>query len=37
MGKWLDTRQIGSLLKRRDAMKKKIDALVKQRGDTVFF
>jgi len=37
MGKWLDTRQIDSLLRRRDAMKKKVDALVKQRGDTVFF
>ena len=37
MGTWLDSRQIQSLIRRRDAMKKKIDALVKQRGDTVFF
>ena len=36
-GKWLDSRQIQALLRRRDAMKKKIDALVAKHGDTVFF
>jgi hypothetical protein len=37
MGKWLDNRQISSMLRRRDAMKKKIDALVAKSGDAVFF
>jgi hypothetical protein len=37
MGTWLDSRQIQSLIRRRDAMKKKIDALVAKRGDAVFF
>ena len=37
IGPWLDSRQIQALLRRRDAMKKKIDALVAKRGDTVFF
>jgi hypothetical protein len=37
MGAWLDGRQIQALLRRRDQMKKKIDALVAKRGDTVFF
>ncbi len=37
MGKWLDSRQIGALLRRRDAMKKKIDALVAKNGDSIFF
>ena len=37
MGAWLDSRQIQSLIRRRDAMKKKIDALVAKNGQTVFF
>jgi hypothetical protein len=37
MGAWLDSRQIQALLRRRDAMKKKIDALVAKHGDTIFF
>ena len=37
MGAWLDSRQIQALLRRRDLMKKKIDALVAKRGDSVFF
>jgi len=37
MGNWLDSRQIQSLLRRRDAMKKKIDALVAKQGQSVFF
>jgi hypothetical protein len=37
MGAWLDGRQITSIVRRRDAMKKKIDALVAKRGDSVFF
>jgi hypothetical protein len=37
MGAWLDSRQIQSLIRRRDAMKKKIDTLVAKRGDAVFF
>jgi hypothetical protein len=37
MGEWLDDRQIQALLRRRDLMKKKIDALVAKRGETVFF
>ncbi len=37
MGAWLDGRQIQSLIRRRDAMKKKIDALVAKNGQAVFF
>jgi hypothetical protein len=37
MGAWLDNRQIQALLRRRDMMKKKIDALIAKRGDAVFF
>jgi hypothetical protein len=37
MNKWLDSVQIQALLRRRDAMKKKIDALVAKNGDKVFF
>jgi hypothetical protein len=37
LGTWLDGRQIQAMLRRRDAMKKKIDALVAKRGDSVFF
>jgi uncharacterized lipoprotein YddW (UPF0748 family) len=37
MGAWLDGRQIQSMIRRRDAMKKKIDALVAKSGNTVFF
>ena len=37
LGEWLDSRQIQALLRRRDAMKKKIDAMVAKRGDSVFF
>ena len=37
LGKWLDSRQINSLLRRRDAMKKKIDALVAKNGQSAFF
>ena len=37
MGTWLDGRQIQALIRRRDAMKKKIDALVAKHGDTIFF
>jgi hypothetical protein len=37
LGAWLDGRQMQALLKRRDLMKKKIDALVAKRGDSVFF
>ena len=37
MGTWLDSRQIQALLRRRDAMKKKIDTLVAKHGNTVFF
>jgi len=37
LGNWLDARQIQALLRRRDAMKKKIDALVAKNGDKVFF
>jgi uncharacterized protein YhaN len=37
LGEWLDARQIRALLKRRDAMKKQIDALVQKNGDKVFF
>lgn len=37
MGKWLDSRQVSALLRRRDAMKKKIDALVAKQGDAIFF
>ncbi|HET7218410.1 MAG TPA: hypothetical protein VFJ02_10190 [Vicinamibacterales bacterium] len=37
MGRWLDSRQIQALLRRRDAMKKKIDALVAKQGNAIFF
>jgi hypothetical protein len=37
LGTWLDGRQRGALLRRRDAMKKKIDALVAKNGQRVFF
>lgn len=37
MGAWLDSRQIQAMIRRRDAMKKKIDALVAKNGQTVFF
>lgn len=37
MGTWLDSRQIQALIRRRDAMKKKIDALVAKHGNAVFF
>jgi hypothetical protein len=37
LGQWLDSRQIQALLRRRDAIKKKIDGLVAKRGDSVFF
>ena len=37
LGAWLDGRQIQALLKRRDLMRKKIDAMVAKRGDSVFF
>lgn len=37
MGQWLDARQIQALLRRRDAMKKKIDALAAKHGDSIFF
>jgi Phosphatidylinositol 3- and 4-kinase len=37
LGKWLDSRQIQALLRRRDAMKKKIDALIAKNGDSIFF
>ena len=37
LGTWLDGRQRGALLRRRDAMKKKIDALVAKSGQRVFF
>jgi hypothetical protein len=37
MDHWLDSRQIQALLRRRDAMKKKIDAMVAKRGDSIFF
>jgi hypothetical protein len=37
LGQWLDVRQIQALVRRRDAMKKKIDALVAKNGDKVFF
>jgi hypothetical protein len=36
-GQWLDGRQIQMLLRRRDAMKKKIDALVAKQGASIFF
>ena len=36
-GRWLDSRQIQGLLRRRDAMKKKIDALVAKQGNAIFF
>jgi hypothetical protein len=37
LGTWLDGRQRGALLRRRDDMKKKIDALVAKNGQRVFF
>jgi hypothetical protein len=37
LGQWLDGLQIQALIRRRDAMKKKIDALVAKNGDKVFF
>lgn len=37
MGRSLDSRQIQAVLRRRDAMKKKIDALVAKQGTAVFF
>jgi hypothetical protein len=37
LGQWLDGRQIQMLLRRRDAMKKKIDALAAKGGASVFF
>ena len=37
MGAWLDSRQIQALIRRRDAMKKKIDMLVAKNGQTIFF
>ena len=37
LGHWLDGAQIRSILERRDAMKKHIDALVAKHGDTIFF
>ena len=36
MGAWLDSRQIQAPLRRRDAMKKKIDALVAKHGTRSF-
>jgi hypothetical protein len=37
LGTWLDSRQRNAMLRRRDAMKKKIDALVAKNGDAIFF
>jgi hypothetical protein len=37
LGEWVDGRRIQALLRRRDAMKKKIDMLVAARGEAVFF
>jgi hypothetical protein len=37
LGKWLDARQTQALLRRRDAMKKKIDQLAAKNGDKIFF
>ena len=37
MGPWLEARKIGALIRRRDAMKKKIATLVARNGDTIFF
>lgn len=37
LGQWLDSRQIQALLRRRDAMAKKIQALVAKRGEAIFF
>jgi hypothetical protein len=37
LGEWLDNGQIRALIRRRDAMKKKIDALVAKQGDKIFF
>jgi hypothetical protein len=37
LGAWLDVRQRGAMLRRRDVMKKKIDALVARHGQAIFF
>jgi cytochrome c-type biogenesis protein CcmH/NrfF len=37
LGKLLDRQQIRSMLQRRDAMQKVIDALVAKHGDKIFF
>jgi hypothetical protein len=37
LGRWIDSRQIQALLRRRDAMKKSIDALIAKNGDRIFF
>ncbi len=37
MGEWLDAGQIRALIRRRDGMKKKIDAMVAKNGDKIFF
>lgn len=37
LGQWLDSRQIRSMLQRRDAMKKHIESLVAKQGEKVFF
>jgi hypothetical protein len=37
LGAWLDVRQRGAILRRRDVMKKKIDALVAKHGQAIFF
>ncbi len=37
LGAWLDVRQRGAMLRRRDEMKKKIDALVAKHGQSIFF
>lgn len=37
VGRWLDSRQLQAVLRRRDAMKKKIDALVAKQGNAIFF
>jgi hypothetical protein len=37
LSQWLDSRQMYSLLRRRDAMKQKIQALVAKNGPAVFF
>ena len=37
LGSWLSTEEIDSLLRRRDAMKTIIDALVAKRGEAAVF